>query len=56
MKTFEVHIPVLIKEQAEGDLKPKELAMSVHFQVKAETADQAAHIVWERLMPTCGDP
>lgn len=57
MKTWSVHIPLLVKETepAPGE-KPKELALSIHFDVQAETAHEAALIVWERLSPTCGDP
>ena len=57
MKKWAVNIPVLIREAGEHpDRDTHEYAMSVRFEVEAETAPQAAHLVWERLEPTVGDP
>jgi hypothetical protein len=65
MKTFRVSIPVMVAEEDADDpriLRDAEASPSAHpafmvgFQVRAETARDAALILYERLESACGDP
>lgn len=57
MKAWSVNVPLLIREKGEHeDRDTREYATSIRFDIVAESADQAAAILWERLEPTCGDP
>ncbi len=65
MKTYRVSVPVMVAEEDADDpriLRDAESqpnghpAFMVGFQVRAESARDAALIFYERLESSCGDP
>lgn len=57
MSLYEVRIPLVIRKHVpEGEPPPRELGLSIHFYIEAESEADAAAIIRERLCPTVGDP
>ena len=56
-KTYEIRLPIIVREAAqdEGDDR-KELALTVAFDIKADSHEHAAQVLHERLEPLVGDP
>ncbi len=57
MKTWSVHMPVLVREAGHaGDvLDERELAMTLRFDVEAQTAEEAAKDLCDRIMEMLDD-
>lgn len=56
-KAWTVGLALLIREKGEHEGRDtREYTKLISFDIEAESVDQAADILRERLEPTCGDP